>query len=102
MAIKVFKLITGEEIIGTIAEFDEYFSLSDKITDPIKFILTPDKNGKIILLMDKLIPMSSQNSVHIIKHTNIVYNYDPSKELEDAYKKYISSIVQPTITPLLI
>jgi hypothetical protein len=96
MAVKVVRLVTGEEIIGDVTETDQTY----KIKKPAAFQMVSGKTGKPQLAMVPGAPMSKENVI-TIGRDKVMYVYFPVTELENNYSKAFGSGLL-TVGPELI
>lgn len=88
-AIMCLKLITGEELIGSI----DVNSSSFFITNPAAIVMMPGSTGKVNMGLVPFLPYSEDTRFEILKdHAIIVHN--PSTELINNYNRLFGSGIQ--------
>ncbi len=97
--ILVIKLITGQEILGSVEFVDDYLEKSTNktskviITNPVALINT--KDGQ--LAMASLLQLSNDDKINIDLN-NILYYYQPKEDIISGYKSEFSGGI---IAPIL-
>lgn len=82
MIVKVFKLVSGEEVIARVVDIGEDYYILSK---PRVFQLVPQQNGSVAAgLIPWFISSPDADDVALIK-TAIAGVIDATKEVEDAY-----------------
>jgi len=89
MKIKVYRLVTGEHIIGEVLDFATNAYITVK--NPALFQLQQNKAGQTIIAITALLILSKNNETYI-KETNVVYSYKPNNDLEGAYMKHTTGL----------
>lgn len=97
MTIKLFKLVTGEEVIG---EFGEAmmrgaglpsFSLGDQLTKPHQ-VIEMIQNGQVVLMLRPYFRGGSCD-VLWIKPEHVIQSINPSEPLADMYRQQTTGIL---------
>jgi len=97
MTIKLFKLVTGEEVIGEFGEAMMHgkgvpsISLGDQLTKPFQ-VIEMIQNGQIMLVLRPYF-RGGVCDVLWIKPEHVVQSINPSEALVDAYRQQVSGIV---------
>lgn len=89
--IKLYRLTTGEDVIGTPVEDDEVFQTVKK-----PFVLIPMQGNpgqSMQIGFHPYIPYSKDETIKI-KKANIICESNPDQSLLDAYEKNTSSIIK--------
>jgi hypothetical protein len=87
----IFKLVSGEEIVGKIKEYDAQRQTVD-IRHPLEVNIVTDRNGqKAKALLPWL--MLSPDGTPTLELVNILGSLKAPKEVEDAYLEHTTSIV---------
>jgi len=90
--VKIFKLITGEEIVGDIvqeiAETNEYV-----LEDTVAIVMQPTQDGR---LSPAFFPwMAVMDGAKVIGSENIICMGNPDASLLNAYQSMFSKIITP-------
>lgn len=90
MALRILRLLTGEEILGDIKEeTDTYY----RIENPCSIGLTMGQNGKPSLNMQPMLMLTEQKVVHI-KKDHVTFDVSVAIEIQNKYNEiYGSGIV---------
>ena len=97
MTIKLFKLVTGEEVIGEFGEAMMHgkgipnISLGDQLTKPFQVLEVFNGNQAMIILRPYF--RGGNCDVLWIKPEHVVQSINPSEALTDAYRQQVSGIV---------
>jgi len=95
MAIKILRLISGEEVLGQVEENkkDETFLIKDPVV--LRWMPTKDDPEKPTLSIASLIPHSEEDDV-TIKAQHVLFEITPLEELVNEYNSvYGSGIITP-------
>ncbi len=87
--IQIIRLISGEEIL---TEFDK-----NKATNPIAMV--PTQDGKIAF--QPYIPYS-KNEFFYLKDSSIVWQIEPTEELEQKYKEMTGAVMTPPKQKIIV
>ena len=98
MTLTLYRLTTGEDLVATKEKSDVEFTTLKK-----PFVLIPMRasDGKGMTLgFQPYLPYTRDESI-TIKTANIIAEATPAPEIEDAYKKNTSSIIQQSKPSIL-
>ena len=91
MNIRLLKLVSGEEIVAEVEQDGE-----DIIIDnPSTIILMPSQGGGTSVGLADWMLFASKKTVTLSKN-HILYNIEPSEELQNLYAKVHSKIMTPS------
>jgi len=96
MTVKSFKLISGEDVIGSVKNTtDSYYTLEA----PATIIMQPSAEGRVNMAIMPFMAYTGDNDVVIFKHA-IAAEADPDQQVINEYNRIFGSgIVVPTNKP---
>ena len=93
MAIKIFKLMTGEEIV---AEVTNETADSVSLKNCVALVLQPTRDGKLTF---GFVPFASMVDGDVtISKSNLVFTAEASDDLKNSYNSMFGGIVTPPKT----
>ena len=95
MSIKLFRLETGEQVVGEVSFYGE---TTVALSNPI--ILVPDQEGNVSFM--PWAPMAEKDKDVEVYTRHIVYTATPAEELEKNYKEIFSPIITPDKKGLIL
>lgn len=92
--VKIFKLITGEEVVGNVVSDDSETNFSYTVKDTVLLILQQTQQGFGV----SLVPWAHgvENGIVTLQVEHTMYVATPKKELLEMYEKAFSPITLPT------
>ncbi len=97
MEVKLVKLITGEEVVAQVVEFDSYIEM----TNPVKFVMAQNPNGGYGIEMHPFVMLSEDENISIGRE-NIMFICSPIADVLSTYDSQFSEIVIPPEKQLII
>ena len=91
--VKVFKLISGEEIVGAV---ESETDVDIKLKNVVRFVMTPEGLG-----MQPVLALSP-NMDHTFSSSHIITSGVPADEILDGYQNAFCDIIVPTDKKLII
>jgi len=96
--IQVIKLTTGDEVVGSITEQNEF---GIAVSNPLAINYIQNRlTQNPVVFMQRFMPFSAQEDIHF-KHENILTVADPVPGLEAYYKQTLSNIQETVDTSIV-
>lgn len=92
----LLKLVTGEEVIATVADHGNLYYL----TDILQLIPTMNDKGNIHLNVMQFMPYL-ENGIPVSKASVVLFGV-PKKNLLDQYKEYFGKILTPPKSSIIV
>jgi hypothetical protein len=100
MAIKILRLISGEEVLGEVEVTGDTYLIKDPVV--LRWMPTKDNPEKPTLSIASLIPHADEDEV-TVKSQHVIFEITPLEELVSEYNSvYGSGIITPPRKELIV
>lgn len=93
MAVRIIRLLTGEEILGDVVEADS--SGFVRVNNPTQINAMPNpKTGNMDIHMAPFLPLSKEKYIDLVAN-HVLCQYEPVKDIANKHIQMYSGIILP-------